>query len=27
LEEALERIERISTRWRGVVGVRFSASQ
>jgi len=27
LEEALERIERISTRWRGVVGVRLSASQ
>jgi len=27
LEEALERIERVSTRWRGVVGVRFSASQ
>src|SRR5882724_2017535 len=25
LEEALERIERISTRWRGVVGVRFSS--
>src|SRR6266853_1732327 len=27
LEEALERIERVSARWRGVVGVRFSASQ
>jgi aspartate aminotransferase len=27
LEEALERIERISTRWRGVAGARFSASQ
>src|SRR6266403_495469 len=27
LEEALERIERVSTRWRGVVGVRLSASQ
>ena len=27
LEEALERIERVSTRWRGVVGARFSASQ
>jgi aspartate/methionine/tyrosine aminotransferase len=25
LEEALERVERISTRWRGVVGVRFSS--
>jgi aspartate aminotransferase len=27
LEEALERIERVSARWRGVVGVRLSASQ
>lgn len=27
LEEALERIERVSARWRGVVGARFSASQ
>jgi aspartate aminotransferase len=27
LEEALERIERVSTRWRGVAGVRLSASQ
>src|SRR6202795_583499 len=27
LEEALERIQRISVRWRGVVGARFSASQ
>src|SRR3981189_1974198 len=27
LEEALQRINRISARWRGVVGVRFSASQ
>ena len=27
LEEALERIERASVRWRGVVGARFSASQ
>jgi aspartate/methionine/tyrosine aminotransferase len=26
LEETLERIERVSARWRGVVGVRFSAS-
>jgi aspartate aminotransferase len=25
LEEALERIERVSTRWRGVVGARFSS--
>ena len=27
LEEALERIERVSVRWRGVVGARFGASQ
>ena len=27
LEEALERIERVSARWRGVVGARLSASQ
>jgi len=27
LEEALERIERVSARWRGVVGARFTASQ